>query len=345
MRDQDQHGAMRIAAALLVIVAIGAGAWGGISLFWPQDDGQIAQLRADSVPYKVKPDQVGGMVIPHQDKQVFNAVSSEGKVVTVERILPGPEKPLIPETSPVIAEAAAMTQAQVAQAANAAPQQPAPAPTVVAETAPAPVALGRAVDAPTATGNAPAQANLALDPSAVAKAGAKAVEKADTATAAFDSGKYEPPMPQIKPEKAIDSKAPPAVENMADAAQEEDAPDHAQEEKTSAVDADENNNAEETQTTKTEKSKPSVQQAVVRGDAARFQLASFFDRPSAERAKAKFTSTYAGALGGAELMIVEATISGNKKVYRIQGSAPEGEVGTVCGQIKAKGGTCVPTRP
>lgn len=342
MRDHEQHGAMRIAAAILVVIAIGAGAWGGISLFWPQDNGQIAQLRADSTPYKVKPDEVGGMVIPHQDKQVFNAVSSEGKVVTVERILPGPEKPIIPEPAPVIAEAAAMTQAQVAQAATAAPPA-ASAPNVVVEAVPAPepapVALGRAVDAPT-NANQPAQANLALDPSAVAKTGAKAVEKADTATAAFDSGKYEPPLPQIKPEKAIDNKAAQAVEKLAEASPDEEP----QEEKTSAADAEENNAEEETHVSKTENSKPTLQNAVVSSGGARFQLASFFDRPSAERAKAKFKSSYASALGGAELMIVEATISGNKKVYRIQGAAPEGDVVTLCGQIKAKGGTCVPTK-
>lgn len=362
MRDEE-HGVFRIIAVLLVVIATGAGLWGAFSLFWPQDDGQIAMLRADSTPIKVKPDEPGGMVIPHQDKQVFNAVSSDGKMVTVERILPGPEKPVIPQTANVINEAAALTQAQVAAA-----QAASPAASGQSEPSPSPVAMGRAVDAP-APLPAPRQAaavvapapvatipNLAVDPAALAKAGAKAAEKPVEAAAAFDGTKMDAPLPAVKApapavEKAIEktiekpatgrnTKAQPKTEEELAAMGEEQggASDETGEDKNAAQGAAPLNDKQEAAAQDGASEMPDDN---AKGS-ARFQLASFFDRPSAEKAKAKFSGSYAAALKGSALQIVEASIPGKGKVYRIQGSAAD--AASVCSQVKAQGGTCVITR-
>lgn len=59
-------------------------------------------IRADQQPYKVKPDEPGGMEIPNQDKLIYNEVSPD-RVVSgkqqVERLMPPPESPL-PKPSP-----------------------------------------------------------------------------------------------------------------------------------------------------------------------------------------------------------------------------------------------------
>lgn len=56
-------------------------------------------IKADTAPAKVRPDQPGGMAIPHQDKTVYDAIKPEGeKTATVERLLPPPETPLPPPT-------------------------------------------------------------------------------------------------------------------------------------------------------------------------------------------------------------------------------------------------------
>lgn len=59
-------------------------------------------IRADQQPYKVKPDEPGGMEIPNQDKLIYNEVApnegASGKS-QVERLMPPPESPL-PKPSP-----------------------------------------------------------------------------------------------------------------------------------------------------------------------------------------------------------------------------------------------------
>ncbi len=51
-------------------------------------------LTADPSPTKSRPDQPGGMDVPHQDKLVYERLHERGNHPTVERLLPPPEVPL-----------------------------------------------------------------------------------------------------------------------------------------------------------------------------------------------------------------------------------------------------------
>ncbi|MEK9660891.1 MAG: SPOR domain-containing protein [Alphaproteobacteria bacterium] len=57
-------------------------------------------LRADSEPVKRKPEDAGGMAIPHQDKLVYNRIAPGQAEAPVERLLPPPEAPVERPTQP-----------------------------------------------------------------------------------------------------------------------------------------------------------------------------------------------------------------------------------------------------
>ncbi|MDX1922200.1 MAG: hypothetical protein SFW65_03600 [Alphaproteobacteria bacterium] len=350
MRDFDEHNPrLRIIFGLVTLLVLIGAVWLAAGFIWPEDNGQIAILKADNTPYKVKPDQPGGMQIPHQDKLIFNTVSSDGKMVTVERILPGPETPLntqapaqeipVPVSSPDTksekpaekADTKADIKPETKQEEKTAPL---PTPTAAGKTVDAPVpvaAMGRVVEAA---------------PDAV-----KAPSQPAKPPAAFDMSKGEP-QPLVKPtpvpEADIEEEAQgaePAVKEptvkepfVKETAQADDEPvvdtsgpkSKARVKDTAAIDAQDDSDATP---------EPKKEAA---GGKAHFQLASFFDKPSADKGLAQFKSKFAGELQGASLGIASATINGGKQVFRIQGSAASTATASdICSNIKAKGGTCV----
>jgi hypothetical protein len=77
---------------------------------------------------------------------------------------------------------------------------------------------------------------------------------------------------------------------------------------------------------------------------SRYQLASYADKASAQRAIGTFGSKYSGVVSKSSLTVVAGMANG-KQVYRVQGSAgSKDEASAICGRVKAKGGTCVPIR-
>jgi cell division septation protein DedD len=58
-------------------------------------------IRADQQPFKVKPENPGGMEIPNQDKLIYNEISPDGEVTKpdAERLLPPAEQPMARPTS------------------------------------------------------------------------------------------------------------------------------------------------------------------------------------------------------------------------------------------------------
>jgi hypothetical protein len=60
----------------------------------PGGEGEVPLIQADATPAKIRPEQPGGMTVPHQDKLVFQRLSPGGGEPTVERLLPPPEEPL-----------------------------------------------------------------------------------------------------------------------------------------------------------------------------------------------------------------------------------------------------------
>lgn len=68
----------------------------------------VPVVMADAQAYKFKPDNPGGMDIPHQDSTVFDPLEGRSAAVA-ERILPGPEEPLARED---VLKAAVPTEAR-----------------------------------------------------------------------------------------------------------------------------------------------------------------------------------------------------------------------------------------
>jgi cell division protein FtsN len=97
-------------------------------------------IRADNSPIKVTPDSPGGMVVPHQDKTVYDRLSGKPETVEAERLLPPPE--VVVKKPEAVAEPEVAVSKPEETAAKEVPlaAKPTPEPekaVVVAEEAPA----------------------------------------------------------------------------------------------------------------------------------------------------------------------------------------------------------------
>lgn len=90
-------------------------------------------ITADQTPMKSLPKDPGGMEVPHRDKTVYDALGggtetgTEPERAPVERLMPPPEDPILPEPDEgaLVAEAPDAAGQEVAQAQNQTPEQPA----------------------------------------------------------------------------------------------------------------------------------------------------------------------------------------------------------------------------
>jgi hypothetical protein len=88
-------------------------------------------IRADGRPTKIRPEQPGGMQIPHQDKEIYDTIAPEEDRPRVENILPPPEAPL-PRPTEEEEEAMAAMEDEVREISPAVPPVP-PPPSSIAE--------------------------------------------------------------------------------------------------------------------------------------------------------------------------------------------------------------------
>jgi cell division septation protein DedD len=67
-------------------------------------EGGMPLIKADNTPTKMRPEQPGGMAVPHQDKLIYDRLKADtgnNETAAVERLLPPPENPLPrPEAPP-----------------------------------------------------------------------------------------------------------------------------------------------------------------------------------------------------------------------------------------------------
>lgn len=92
-----------LGAGLAVVIVAGF----GIGIWYAYDQGvkqgvQLAPpiIQADNSPVKEKPEDPGGMEIPHQDKKVFNVLSGEKEDEKVEKLMEAPEE-VVKDAAPV----------------------------------------------------------------------------------------------------------------------------------------------------------------------------------------------------------------------------------------------------
>lgn len=83
----------------LAVVALVAGGFSAFAYLAYQDrnaapGGPAPVITAEIGPEKVRPEDPGGMDIPHQDKQVFNRMNPDAPAPKAEHLLPPPEQPV-----------------------------------------------------------------------------------------------------------------------------------------------------------------------------------------------------------------------------------------------------------
>jgi len=90
---------------LIVGVAVGAAVAGGAAWFalkdravngLPTTDGGVPVIKAEPSPYKIKPENPGGLQVANQDKTVYDRVAKSNAPNRVENLLPPPEQPKAP---------------------------------------------------------------------------------------------------------------------------------------------------------------------------------------------------------------------------------------------------------
>ncbi|MGF1632100.1 MAG: SPOR domain-containing protein [Kiloniellaceae bacterium] len=87
-----------IVTALAAVVCFGAIVWYAYSWGTGQMAGEeLPVVRAEPMPERVRPEQPGGMDVPHQGIAVLNEGTEGDNPQTVERLLPRPEIPAPPE--------------------------------------------------------------------------------------------------------------------------------------------------------------------------------------------------------------------------------------------------------
>ncbi|HYE01284.1 MAG TPA: SPOR domain-containing protein, partial [Alphaproteobacteria bacterium] len=138
-------------------------------------DGALPLIKAEEGPTKMRPEQPGGMEVPHQDKLIYGRIQGGAPDAKVEQLLPPPETPMakpqpLPPPDPAPTEVAQAPAAPVdpqlptaaAPAPAEAPAAAPAAPTVAAAPAPMPANPAPAAPAPAAPAVAAAPAAPAV---------------------------------------------------------------------------------------------------------------------------------------------------------------------------------------
>jgi hypothetical protein len=153
----------RILTLLVSVAALAS--FGGVIYWAHQNDreaggqGIVPLIKADEKPIKIKPDTPGGLVVPNQDKTVYERVQPGSVPQGPEKLLPPPPVPQIPPPTPPQPPAPAALPTPATPPTATAPAAPVPVPVVppVATTDPAkppgaevltPPAQGAATPAP-----------------------------------------------------------------------------------------------------------------------------------------------------------------------------------------------------
>ncbi len=116
----------------------------------PAPDAPVRLVEAPTAPYKVRPDDPGGLEIPNRDKLIYETLETDEPEEGPEQILPPPEEPVSPSSA--------------ADGAGEADAAPAPPPEAVSTTAEAEGLPPEGAEEPPPAAEAPAPAAAPVEP-------------------------------------------------------------------------------------------------------------------------------------------------------------------------------------
>jgi cell division septation protein DedD len=135
-RDKDDGKGRTIGLAIGVVIGAVIAGFAAWTVFAPgsgRDTAEAPLIVPQPEPYKVRPENPGGMQVENQDKLVYERLGGEAPQPEAENILPPPETPKVPEAPPVVQAPAAPEPAPVQLQAVEAPAPEPPAPPAVTE--------------------------------------------------------------------------------------------------------------------------------------------------------------------------------------------------------------------
>lgn len=106
LEQRRKRPAILIGVSIGVIIAVAVGwvTFGKyVSVYYGADTGELPVIRADRSADGMMPETPGGMNVPDRDKMVYERLRQSSTDLPVERLLPQPEQPQVPE-QPVPAE-------------------------------------------------------------------------------------------------------------------------------------------------------------------------------------------------------------------------------------------------
>ena len=311
---QGRRRLVPIGIALAALVCFGAIVWYAYSWGTGQMAGdQLPVVTADVSPEKSRPEQPGGMEVPHQDKLVLNNGESAAAPV-VERLLPPPEIPQPPEPLPEVADIPTVPEPSIT-APSALEAPAAPGEEAISETP--------AVPGSDLAESASPQSDLPESDPAVAQPAPAAGDSAPAVPVDPETGIA---LPLMKPESLPSGAAEVTATAEPQAVQSDDqiaallaAPPH-----------------------ETASGNPTAPAGALKAGDIVLQLSSVKSESAAAREWARLQAAHPGLLGNMPLALDTAQVKGST-YYRVQtGPFPSrGAAADICGQLKTRNQDCL----
>ena len=336
--DGDQDGGRKIGAAPLAVAGLAVLALGGL-VFYAYNEGiregteVAAPIITPEGPAKVKPEDPGGLAVPHQDKSVYNVVKGTGDTASdkVETLLPPPEEPVaMPKAEPAVDRAPTDGTPETILAAK--PKvptiQPPPLPDSGLSVPEGPVVLSGDVEQKVAAAKAEsgeAEGSAIVEPaSGPEPAAEKTAEaaKSDTASAAVKDAE--------KAAAATVAAETPAAAIKADTKAETKPSEEAKKPVQLAAAA------------------PAISSAAAKvAGGWRVQVGAVRSEDAARKEWARLQKRNKDLLGDLSVQVQSVDVKDKGTFYRIRGGplASKADAEALCGKLKAKKVACLTIRP
>lgn len=294
-------------------------------------------LTAEAGPSKARPDQPGGMEVPHQDILAYERLRDHdgGRGNQVERLLPPPEVPLprpvvTPQMPAVVPLPSVASVAQLPPGATA---------TVPRDSVAAAVAAAAPLAAPEPVPGLPAATATAVVPAPAAQA--PAIQTPSSAAAKLQQ---PPAKPAPAPQQQVASVAKPPAPPATPPAQQNAAPSMGQ--LIAKLEAASLPAAPAKAAPQPAKPAAGPVPAVGGSGGWRVQLASVRSEGEAAAEWRRLAGRHPDALGGLSMQVAKVDLGEKGIFYRVQGAgADETRAKSACAQLRAQNVGCVVVRP